>query len=459
MRSILFTLILSLAAGCAGTTGRADPAQTSRTVIEGATVLTMTGEQALKKQRVIVEDGRITSVEPAIDTAPRDARIIDGDGLYLMPGLADMHAHYLGRQDGILFIANGVTTIRNLAGGAMFIAQDEINKAGVVAGPHIYTAGPIIDGVNAVRPDFSVIATNADEARGAVRANKRSGYRAVKLYETLSADAYKAAADEATKLGMEIYTHTPGSLTIQDVLAAGAKSVEHFDGYGLLLAADGFQASVPRYAELQSWLALDPAKLERAVEISIEADVWNTPTLTLDEDRYAAFAAADAFFAKPESQYLDPGIIGYWRSSTWMQYYVNTAENSTEAKRRFLKALYDAGANLLIGTDTPNPFIIPGFSIHDELENFQEAGIPNDAILNIATREAARFFGEETEFGVVAKGARADLLLLSGDPRTDLSVLRAPVGVMMNGHWYDRKAIDAALDVLSASRNKPVAAE
>ncbi|TDI40436.1 MAG: hypothetical protein E2P02_16950 [Acidobacteria bacterium] len=110
--------------------------------------------------------------------------------------------------------------------------------------------------------------------------------------------------------------------------------------------------------------------------------------------------------------------------------------------------LYDAGVPLLIGTDTPNPFVIPGFAIHDELAAFVDAGIPVDEVLRIATADAAKFLREEGQWGVVAADARADLVLLDGDPRDDLSVLRRPAGVMVNGHWYDSAILSDALDKL-----------
>jgi imidazolonepropionase-like amidohydrolase len=120
------------------------------------------------------------------------------------------------------------------------------------------------------------------------------------------------------------------------------------------------------------------------------------------------------------------------------------------ARDRWVKALYEAGAGLLVGTDTPNPFIVPGFSFHEELANLTEAGIPSDALLRMATVEAARFLGEEGEFGIVAAGARADLILVEGDPSRDLDVLRRPAYVMLNGHLRDRATLQNDLDALAA---------
>ncbi len=121
-------------------------------------------------------------------------------------------------------------------------------------------------------------------------------------------------------------------------------------------------------------------------------------------------------------------------------------ERSLTEKIAFVSALREAGANILIGTDGPNPFVTPGFAIHDELEAFQLAGFSNEQILSIATVEAARFIGEKGRTGTVVAGAPADLILLSGDPVDDLTLLKSPLGTMVAGNWYPRDRIKEALD-------------
>ena len=161
------------------------------------------------------------------------------------------------------------------------------------------------------------------------------------------------------------------------------------------------------------------------------------------------WADVDAFFTRPEAGYLESGLTDWWRSSAErMGEFDDEKRAATANQRAFLKMLYDAGAPLLIGSDTPNPFVLRGFAIHDELATFVEAGVPVDDVLRIATADAAKFLREEGEWGVVAVDARADLVLLDGDPREDLSVLRRPVGVMVSGHWYDSPTLTAALEDL-----------
>lgn len=125
------------------------------------------------------------------------------------------------------------------------------------------------------------------------------------------------------------------------------------------------------------------------------------------------------------------------------------------APQRWVKALYDAGAGLLVGTDTPNPFIVPGYSFHEEMANLSDAGIPHDGLLRMATSEAARFLSEQGEFGVVVAGARADLIVVRGDPLRDLAALRSPSYVMVNGHLWDRASIQREVDALACGANPP----
>ena len=162
--------------------------------------------------------------------------------------------------------------------------------------------------------------------------------------------------------------------------------------------------------------------------------------------RYEYASDPDAFFDLPGAGYVGPGLSSWWRGAAErMGEFDEEKQAATENQRAFGRMLYEAGAPMLIGTDTPNPFVLPGFAIHDELEAFIAIGIPVEEVLRMATADAAKFLREEGEWGVVAAGARADLVLLDADPREDLSTLRRPAGVMMNGHWYDAAFLDAEL--------------
>lgn len=440
MRKAAAGLLALTMAGCSYVDDGAKPSGPSNTdgvfVFENVRVLTMTGGGILQNARVIVADGEIVSAGPVGDSLPpEDAEIIDGTGKTLMPGLADMHVHYFSEGEGPLYLANGVTSVRNMWGTAETLRMADRVAQGTSVGPNIYTSGPLMDGADPVWGEDAMEIASPAQAEGAVESQRASGYNAVKLYAKLTPETYAAAAAAARARDMQIWTHVPGLMTVEDVIALEVDSIEHLDGYHTALAARDKKNS----SSIERWRSADPAQMKDLAEMTAAAGVWNAPTLAVIYNRYVYGDDAEAFFAKPEAALIDAEIGDWWRGGA--QHYDGTAPAAEEAgarQREFIKALYDAGAGLLIGTDTPNPFVLPGYAIHDELAGFAAAGIPLKDVLRIATADAARFLGEEQTFGRVAPGLRADLVLLDGDPVADLDTLRDPAGVMAGGRWFPR---------------------
>ena len=409
------------------------------TVFQNVRVLTMNDAGVLEGATVTVEGDTIKAIGE--DDVPDGANVVDGTGMTLMPGLADMHVHYWSEVQGPLFLANSVTTLRNMWGSSTTLMLDDAAKRGSFAGPHIYTPGPLMDGPNPIWGEGSAMLTSSEQAIGAVESQRTTGYIAVKLYEGLTPDVYTAAVEAAQARDMQVYTHVPEEMTIEEVLALGVDSIEHFEGVSSAATTADEDA---RY--MSRWANADLDRLQEIANASSEAGVWHSPTFAVIAVRYEYAANPDEFFAMPGAGYVGPGLSGWWRGAAdRMGPFDEEKQAATENQRAFARMLYDAGAPMLIGTDTPNPFVLPGFAIHDELETFVAIGIPVDEVLRMATAEAAKFLREEGEWGVVAAGARADLVLLDADPRDDLSTLRRPAGVMMNGHWYDAAFLEAEL--------------
>ncbi len=417
----------------------------------GARVLTMGPAGTLERAFVTVSDGRIVRVAATPPPAADELRRIEADGLVLMPGLADMHVHYFSENEGPMFLANSVTSVRNLWGSAQTLILDAKAASGTTPGPHVYTSGPLMDGPEPIWGDGSLKLTSPEQAVGAVESQRTTGYRAVKLYEGLTPEIYRAAVAAAQERDMQVWTHVPGGLDVEAVIELGVDSIEHFDDVQDSVLGDGHDPADGSY--FGRWASADEARLAALARKSAEAGVWHSPTLTVIATRYAYGADAEGYFARPEAAYLGPGIEGWWRNSaSRMSPWDERKRKAAAMQRRFLALLHEAGAPLLLGTDTPNPFVLPGFAIHDELANFVEAGIPVAEVLRIATADAARFLREEGEWGVVREGARADLVLLDADPREDLATLRRPRGVMVNGHWYDAARLESELAALRARR-------
>jgi imidazolonepropionase-like amidohydrolase len=441
---LLSVCALSLAAGFASAQ------EANVTVFRNVRVLTMTDAGTLRNRNVVVEGDRVLALTAAGAATPEGASVVDGRGMTLMPGLTDMHAHYNTPGYGPLFLANGVTTVRMTWGMPHSFSGDALAKAGVLAGPHIYASGPLMDGKNFSWPG-SLIVTGPAEARGAVAAQAAMGFRAVKLYHGLDAETFAAAVQAAHSFDMQVWAHTPFALTYNDMLELRVDSIEHLwrTQYSLMdTPADaGLRVVVPAGS---GWDGVEDARMPGLAARTREAGLWNVPTLTIYTQLSEYAANADEFFARPEMRYVAPDLIALWRSAQWRAAASAPANRAGRSGReRWVKALYDAGAGLLVGTDTPNPYIVPGYSIHEELANLSQAGIPNEALLRMATAEAARFLRQEGEFGIIAAGARADLILVDGDPLTDLAVLRKPVYVMINGHLRDRAALQLELDALA----------
>ncbi len=411
----------------------------STTVFQNVRVLTMSDAGVLEGATVVVEGDAILSVGD--DAVPEGATVVDGSGMTLMPGLADMHVHYWSEVQGPLYLANSVTTLRNMWGSGTTMALDAGAKRGSFAAPHIYTPGPLMDGPDPIWGEGSAMLTSPEQAIGAVESQRSTGYTAVKLYEGLTPDIYAAAVRAAQERDMQVYTHVPEEMTIEDVLAFGVDSIEHFEGVSSAATTADDDA---RY--MARWASADPDRLREIAIASAESGVWHSPTFSVITVRYEYADDPDAFFAMPEAGYVGRGLSDWWRgAATRMGEFDDEKQAAAENQRAFARMLYEAGAPMLVGTDTPNPFVLPGFAIHDELEAFIAVGIPVEEVLRMATAGAAKFLREEGEWGVVAAGARADLVLLDADPREDLTTLRRPAGVMMNGHWYNAAFLEAEL--------------
>lgn len=435
------------------------------TAFRNVTVITEYGGERLERHTVAVRGDRIIAVAP--DNAivlPEGATVIDGGGRILAPGIADMHVHYQDPSVGILMVANSITTIRNPSGFGVGNGPDTTlalaarTARGEVSGPVIYSSGQLIDGPGSFWGPGVVVET-VEGVRERVRQDAEAGYPAIKLYAQLTPEQYRAGVEEARARGLQIYSHVPASMTLEEVLDLRVDSIEHLDAFERSLGGEG--------QGLQSrWVAAPADRFAPLAARVRDSGVWQVPTLIVNLAPSRAFVDVSVADQAPELRYAQQGLLDFWHSyvaripaSTDLAARYRVVQQAHARRVEMLRALREAQAPVLIGTDAPNPYVMYGFSIHEELGFFQEAGYSNTEILRIATLEAARFLNKTGEFGVLREGARADVLLLASDPEADLSVLRTPQGVMTAGRWYDRAALDAALasveGAAQASRTSP----
>ncbi|HEX9894947.1 MAG TPA: amidohydrolase family protein [Gemmatimonadales bacterium] len=399
--------------------------------IEGVTIVSLDSGPLLFDHTVLVLNGRIARVGPRQTVAvPAGATLIDGQGKYLMPGLADMHAHITAR-DFPLFLANGVTTVREMNGSPQHLAWRDSVRQGRLPGPSLVVASPLLAGVPQ-RYRHQLLTTPA-EAVALVRSAQGLGYDAIKVYDGLSVETYQALAAEARRAGLPLTGHVPDAVGLVGVVQQGQRSIEHTQE--ILKRLDGHPP--------------DSAAIVTAVGRLVGHGVWVTPTLAVFERlSLAGSAEVQSRFDRPEMALVDSATFAWWLSFRRPGAGAASprAQQLADAHRLVVRELARRGVPILVGTDTPNPFMVPGFSLHDELEALTGAGWSRVSVLRAATRGAAEFLGRSGEFGSIAPGLRADLVLLDGDPLQDLSLLRRPAGVVVGGRWLARDTLDRMLE-------------
>ena len=285
--------------------------QSPTTAFVDVDVLTMVEDDALESHTVLVQDGRIVAVGPSTSlTVPEDATVIDGTGCTLLPGLADMHVHNWTESEHLLFVANGVTTVRNMFGSPDQLAwRDEI-AAGERFGPTIYTAGPIVDGSPPVWPGSRVV-TSFEEGVEAVHEQAAAGYDFIKVYERLSQDAYDGIVVAAEELGIPVMGHVPSAVGLEVVLLSGQVTIEHLDKYDELLRGES-RPSLGRMS-MENWAGVDLALAPEVAQRTREAGLWNCPTLVVLQKMLTG-DALQAEFERPEIRYVPDDIVSMWRS-------------------------------------------------------------------------------------------------------------------------------------------------
>lgn len=399
-------------------------------------------------QDVRIEDGRIVAIRPAGSLEDPPARVVDGGGGFLLPGLAEMHAHVPSASQGdrylrdvlALFLANGATTIRGMLGEPAHLELRERLAAGEIDGPRLITSGPSFNGNTVSSPE---------QGAARVRAQAAAGYDFLKIHPGLSREEYLAIAAAARQADLPVAGHVSFETGLDTALAQRQDSIDHLDAYAeaMVPADHALHGVPPQFFGLNLANGMDPALAPELARATAEAGVWQVPTESLFENIVGP-QDLETLLTRPGMD-----LVGAPLRASWSEAVTRFRGQMTPAQReRFLAArralileLQRAGAGLLLGSDAPQIMNVPGYSLHQELALYVEAGLTPLQALQTGTVAVARYFGEEDRRGQIAEGMAADLLLLEANPLEDIRNTTRIIGVARAGRWYDRATLDRLL--------------
>ena len=425
-------------------------------------VIPMDRERMLEHQTVVVQDGRIAAMGPsAALRVGESTETVDGAGRFLMPGLAEMHAHLGGLPPPdvdaedvyYLYIANGVTTVRGMSSGAAALAWRDQIVQGAVLGPDLVIASPSI----------SAGVSTPEEADAHVRQAAADGYDLVKLHEGFSVEVFDATVATAREVAIPIAGHASDRVGLRHMLAARPATLEHLDNYVEALVPEDQRTGEVRLGAVAPLFVgevmdkVDESRLPELVRMTKESGTYVAPSMVLWEVYLSGRSSAEFLAAYPEVQYMRPQTVQSWVDTidtpTW--YTDGVANQNVLALRgRILKALHDADVPILLAADTPGVFSVPGFATHHELELFVELGLTPYEALETATRRVAEYLDSTDDFGTVAVGQRANLVLLTANPLEDIDHTTRRAGVMVHGRWLSEQDLQAGLAEIAARHSQ-----
>ncbi|HLZ76317.1 amidohydrolase family protein [Phenylobacterium sp.] len=450
LRRLIPALLLLALAGPGRAAARCDLA------IAHVNVVPMSRETVLPDRTVQVQGGRIVAIVKA-GASPLACRVtVEGHGRYLLPGLNDLHVHLdtagFAQAFGIrgappvdfpagfaLYLANGVTGVRVMSGGPDILAFRDSQKGLRSAFPRLVTASPMLSGAPPVIPEpITRVVTTPDAGRAAVDEYATAGYDFIKVRDNLRPEVFRAILAQAKVRGLYVDGHISQGqgLSVADVLAAGQHAVAHLDNFALAMKRD---------SDAQTY-----------VQELLACGCFVSSTLQVETNALRQIADYEGMISRPSVKYVPPLAVKAFWSKPNNGYADGKADPAffRELYRQdgvLLRAFVAAGVPVVAGTDALNPMITPGESLHEELEAMVESGVTPYQALRTATAVPARVVPGFADLGELAPGKTANAVLVEGNPLKDLTALRAPMGVMINGHWLSRADLARGLDRAAAS--------
>jgi len=411
-------------------------------VFDRVNVLPMDRETVLRDQTVVVKDGRFVELGPAAKVnAPAGALRIDARGKFLMPGMSELHGHIppptapaeFVNDVLFLYVANGVTTVRGMLGHPGQLELREKAKKAEADSPTLYLAGPSFSGSTV---------QSVEQAEARVRQQKAEGWDLLKIHPGLTRAQYDAVARVAREVSIPFAGHVPADVGVLHALELRQETIDHLDGY---IEHLGGGASV-----------IPQEKLVELARRTRDAGVWVVPTMVVWDTIIGAHEPG-TIFAFPELRYLPRDLVTQWKKvyegrRGAPQFNLAQAKRISADRKRLLQAMDAEKVKIVFGTDAPQQFSVPGFSIHREMKAMTSAGMKPYAVLRSGTASAGEYFQAKDRFGAIAVGSRADAILLEANPLLDVANVSRRAGVLLRGRWIPETEIQSRLASI-AKRN------
>lgn len=451
MKNLLFILFAFAVLSCASQ--QAIDSRTKEIVFRNVNVIPMDKNEVLPGQDVVIKNGTITAIGPTSKIKySKDALVIDAKGKYLSPGLAEMHAHVPPVDDLEpmkdvlkLFALNGVTTIRGMLGHPRHLELRSKIQSGEIIGPRFITSGPSFNGNSVKTPEA---------AAAMVRDQKKAGYDFLKLHPGITKENFAVIAATAKEVNIPFAGHVSFDVGVWRAINAGYATIDHLDGF-----VESLVPGIENMKEQETGLfglfladKADESGIQKLTDSLRNHHIWVVPTQALAERWFHPTKDPEALGREPEMKYMDSNTVNNWVNTKKnllnnSNYKPATVTKLIELRKKLIKACNKNGVGLLLGSDAPQVFDVPGFSVYHELRYLVDAGLTPYEALKTGTVNVGKFLNRD-DIGVVKAGAVSDLLLLNGNPLNDISQAKNIEGVMMGNLWMPKEYIAAELKKL-----------
>jgi imidazolonepropionase-like amidohydrolase len=455
MKNLLFLFLSFFVFSC--TAQQTADNRVKEIVFRNVNIIPMDKKEVLLNRDVVVKNGVITAIGQTSKVSySRDAMVVNAKGKYLMPGLAEMHAHVPPVDDLepmkdvlMLFALNGVTSIRGMLGHPRHIELRSKIQSGEIIGPRFITSGPSFNG-NSVKTAEAGIAMVKDQ--------KKAGYDFLKLHPGLTKENFAAIAAAAKEVNIPFAGHVSFDVGVWRAINAGYASIDHLDGF-----IESLVPGIENMKEQETGLfglfiadKADESGIQKLMDSLRRHHIWVVPTQSLAERWFHPTRDADALGNEPEMKYMDPTTVKNWINTkknlvSNPNYKSSTVTRLIELRRKLIYECNKNSVGLLLGSDAPQVFDVPGFSVHHELRYLVDAGLTPYEALKTGTVNVGKFLNRD-DIGSIKTGAVSDLLLLNGNPLDDINQAKNIEGIMLGNLWLSKEYINAGLKKLEKSK-------